>query len=122
MTTIRHPGIDMIENIRSRGDLTDEQILSRMHTEKAALNLAMHKTSPALLKSEDISMLRKYEVGIAYIRIVDPENPARINALREAIKGNNPTGQPNDSLLYERRKEYALKDNRPGERLSIIFD
>lgn len=122
MATIKHPGIDMVENLRDRGTLTDQEILNRLHLEKSALNLLMHKTSPALLKAEDIAMLRKYEVGIAYLRIADPENKTAIQGLREAIGGHNPSGQPNESLLYERRKEYALKDNQPRERLNLTFD
>lgn len=122
MATLKHPGIDMVENLRERGIQTDQEILNRLHLEKSALNLAMHKTAPALLKSEDIALLRKYEVGIAYVRINNPDDQTAIHSLREAISGNNPSGQPNDSLLYERRKEYALKEDRPRERLSLTFD
>lgn len=122
MAIIKHPGIDMVENLRGRGDLTDQQILNRLHTEKSALNLTMHKTAPALLKNEDISMLRKYEVGIAYVRISNPDDQTGLQALRAAISGNNASGHPNDSLLYEKRKEYALKDNKPQERFNLIFD
>lgn len=119
MTTLKHPGIDMVENIRARGAMDDQQILNRMHLEKSALNLRMCETEPARLAQEDIQALRKYEVAISYLNIADPSNETALHKLRQAMKGYSPTDNPNDSLLYERKKDYALNDRSPKERVNI---
>lgn len=121
MSTLKHPGIDMVENLRARGDRDDKQIASRLRQEKAALNIAMEKTAqsdPAKLSGKDIEQLRAYEVALAYIDIDDLSNTIATSKLRDAIKGVNPTsGQPSDSGLYANRKEYAL--THATERVTI---
>ncbi len=120
---MKHSGIDMIENLRTRGDRDDNQIASRLRTEKAALNIAMEHTAqdnPAKLKPDDIKMLRGYEVALAYIAIEDLTNKTAIARLKNAIDGYNATGQPNDSLRYEARLKDAVKP--PTSRLSVTFD
>lgn len=120
---IRHPGIDMIENLRARGDRDDMQIATRLRTEKAALNIAMEKTSmdnAAKLKTDDIKMMRGYEVALAYIDIYDPENKTAMARLKNAIDGYNATGQPNDSTRYEARLKDALQP--PKQRISVSLD
>lgn len=120
---MKHPGIDMIENLRDRGDRDDIQIATRLRTEKAALNIAMEKTSmdnPAKLKPDDIKMLRGYEVALAYIDINDPTNRAATSRLKNAIEGYNSTGQPNDSTRYDARLKDATK--APTSRVSVNLD
>ena len=120
MATFTHPGIDMVENLRTRGDRDDFQIKSRLLAEKAALNLAMERTSqvdPAKLNPKDIQQLRGYEVALAYIDVLDLDNKATTNRLRCAINGTNPSDQPNDSTRYAARREYALAP-KPGERVT----
>ncbi|MFN3827256.1 MAG: hypothetical protein ACK4NR_06485 [Micavibrio sp.] len=122
MSTLKHAGIDMVENLRERGDRDDQQILNRLHIEKSALNIQMGKTEPAQLKPADIQSLRKYEVAIAYLNIKDPTSDHAVSRLKKAISGFNPSDQPNDSLRYERRREYALQTDTPKERTTIRAD
>ena len=120
---IKHPGIDMIENLRARGDRDDIQIATRLRTEKAALNISMEKTcmdNPAKLKTDDIKMLRGYEVALAYIDIADPGNKTAMARLKNAIDGYNSTGQPNDSTRYDARLKDALQP--PKSRVSVNLD
>lgn len=120
---MKHPGIDMVENLRARGDRDDSQITARLRREKAALNIAMEKTctdNPARLKPDDIKMLRGYEVALAYISIYDPGNKTATARLQNAIEGYNATGQPNDSSRYEARLKDATRP--PSSRLSVSLD
>ncbi len=112
MTTFKHPGIDMVETLRNRGDRDDGQIATRLREEKAALNLSIGKIAvktPALIDGTDIAKLRNYEVALAYLRVKDPENDQQVDILRCAIKGELPVpaGHPSDSARYTAQKEHA---------------
>ncbi len=123
--TFRHPGIDMVENLRARGDRDDDAITSRLRMEKSALNLAMERTSQedaSKLDPKDITMLRGYEVALAYLSIHDPQNMAAQNKLRCAIDGKTPTGQPSESSVYNARREHAITTNSPQARVTTHLD
>lgn len=125
MTSIQHPGIDMVEKIRSKGDFDDQEILSRLRSDKAALNVSMERTkidNPAKLDSDNITLLRKLEVGIAYLKVNSTEDVKGIDNLRAAIRGELPAleGQPSDSARYAAQKEHATA--KPKDYGTVKFD
>lgn len=130
--TFKHPGIDMVHNMRQQRGYTDDwevneaidqDILSNLRQSKAFLDRTMQNTQPAQIKDEDIHALRKFEVAIAYAGLTDPESPASSRKLKQAINGLGALDQPNDSTLYANRKEHALAAaSRPATRVATSLD
>lgn len=112
----------MVENLRQRRGYTDDweinegldnDILSRLRMEKAELNRRLETTKPEKLDAKDISLLRKYEVGIAYLEIRNtPDSRASLEKIVAIVSGKTPTGQPTDSARYEARRTHA---EAPGQ-------
>lgn len=126
-----HEGIQMVETLRKRGGYTDDweineeidnNILTRLRLEKAELNRHLETTKPEKLDSKDISLLRKYEVGIAYLQIRNaPDSRTSLEKMAAIVGGKTPTGQPTDSARYEARRQNALT---PGQdsRVQVRHD
>lgn len=115
---IRHPGIDMVDRMRDRGDMDEQQIRNRLSDMKSSLNVRMAK-DPASVTRENIENLHKLEVGLIYSYIIDPDNSTARNALNQALKGCSPTGQPLDSTQYRRQLDVP---DTPSDRFTVKFD
>lgn len=112
-----HEGIQMVETLRKRGGYTDDweineeidnNILTRLRLEKAELNRRLEITKPEKLDAKDISLLRKYEVGIAYLQIRNsPETHTSLEKINASVNGKTLLGAPTDSARYEARREHA---------------
>lgn len=126
-----HEGIQMVETLRQRRGYTDDweineeldnDILSRLRMEKAELNRRLETTKPEKLDAKDISLLRKYEVGVAYLEIRNtPDSRSSLEKIAAIVGGKTPTGQPTDSARYEARRQHALT---PGQdsRVQVRHD
>lgn len=121
----------MVENLRQRQGYTDDweineeldnDILSRLRMEKAELNRRLETTKPEKLDEKDISLLRKYEVGIAYLEIRNtPDSRTSLEKMAAIVGGKSLTGQPTDSARYQARCEHA---ETPGQdsRVQVRHD
>ena len=132
MTLPKHPGIDMVHNMRERAGYTDDwevnapldrDIMNNLRKSKALLDAQMSKTAPEKVSDKDIFDLRKFEVAIVYAGLTDPENKTAQMRLKSAIEGRDAMNQPTDSARYASRKAYAEENlSSPGARVSTTLE
>jgi hypothetical protein len=131
MPQFKHPGIDMVHNMRQKAGYTDDwevnqpidkDIMDNLRKSKMFLDSQMQKIPPAQLSDKDITELRKFEVAIVYAGIVDPDNASSARRLANIIRGRDGMDQPSDSELYLNRRKHAQSELKLEGRISTALD